>query len=74
MKYYISHLIIALIISLFIWVIPNGALLSGGVFYISREIVEYFKYKTPFDLKGLLWPLCGTVLLWIIVNIILNYT
>lgn len=63
MRYYHIHAIIALGISVAMYLIPEGALLSGGLFYLSREIRDAEKLNY-WDYQGFIWPMMVTFLLW----------
>lgn len=73
--YYINHFFIAIIISIVTNFIAsrifenkhNLFLLSGGVFYIVREGIQWAESGfTHFDYQGFWWPVFATFLLMLL--------
>lgn len=64
MKYYHKHLIISTIIDIVLIGLISGGL-YGAIFYISREYAQW-EIKDFIDWRGLLWPVCGSVIVYLI--------
>lgn len=76
LPYYIHHLLIALAIdgvSILIFKVPTG---MGFMFYLGREIRDLEKLHgwdlSGMDWKGILWPLVGSVWVYVVYCLIFN--
>lgn len=57
-RYYLCHIVLALLITLAIWPIVSleAGLCAGAAFYVGREYTQW-ESGLPFDLPGLTAPL-----------------